>query len=84
MDAKFNFLFVLTSFVTSFFRFADNLEKYARICDFVKHKLTTLEIRRKGRNLIEFYKAVNGLDKVEWKNRLVKTDQGNNDGPASR
>ena len=36
------------------------------------HKLTILEIRRKRRDLIEFYKILNGLDSVEWKNNLVK------------
>ena len=30
-------------------------------------KLTTLEIRRKREDLIEFYKILNGLDNVEWK-----------------
>ena len=45
-------------------------------------KLTTLEIRRKMGDLIEFYKILNGLDKVKWRNRLV--DQGNNDEPARR
>ena len=47
-------------------------------------KLTTLETRRKRGDLIQFYKILNELHKVEWKNKLVKTDQGSNDGPASR
>ena len=46
-------------------------------------KLTTLEIRRKGGDLIEFYKILNGLDSVEWKNNLVKSCQENTDGPAN-
>ena len=44
----------------------------------------TLEIRRKRADLMECYKILNGLNEVEWINVLVKTDQGNNDGPASR
>ena len=46
-------------------------------------KLTTLEIRRKRGDLIEFYKILNGLDSVEWKNNLVKSCQENTDGPAN-
>ena len=46
-------------------------------------KLTTLEIRRKRGDLIEFYKILNGLERVEWKNEQMKTYQGNMDGPAS-
>ena len=46
-------------------------------------KLTTLEIRRKRGYLIEFYKILNGLDSVEWKNNLVKSCQENTDGPAT-
>ena len=43
-------------------------------------KLTTLEIRRKRKELIEFYKILNWLNSVEWKNNLVKSCQENTDG----
>ena len=35
-------------------------------------KLTTLDIRRKKGDLIEFYKILNGLECVVWKNELRK------------
>ena len=46
-------------------------------------KLTTLETRRKRGDLTEFYKILNGLESVSWKNGFVKTHQGNADGPSS-
>ena len=52
-------------------------------CYEVRLKATTLEIRRKRGDLIEFYKILNGLDSVEWKNNLVKSCQENTDGPAN-
>ena len=33
-------------------------------------KLTTLETRRKRGDLIQFYKALNGLDQIKWTNEL--------------
>ena len=42
-------------------------------------KPATLEIRQKWGDLIEFYKILNGLDTVEWKNNLVKSGQENTD-----
>ena len=41
-------------------------------------KLTTLEIRRKRGDLIEFYKILNGLDSVEWKNNARRIRMENN------
>ena len=32
---------------------------------------------------MEFYKILNGLDSVEWKNNLVKSCQENTDEPAN-
>ena len=42
-------------------------------------KLTTLKISLKRGDMIEFYKILNGLDSVEWKNNLVKSCQENTD-----
>ena len=49
----------------------------------IELRLTTLEIRRKRGDLIEFYKISNGLDSAERKNNLVKSCQENTDGPAN-
>ena len=44
---------------------------------------TTLEKRRKRGDLIQFFKIINGIDQVEWKNKLDKTLQGNENGPVA-
>ena len=36
-------------------------------------KLTTLETRRKRGDLIKFFKILNGIDQVGWKNTIEKT-----------
>ena len=41
-------------------------------------RLTTLETRRKRGDLIQFYKSLNGLDRIEWMNELLKVDRGVN------
>ena len=46
-------------------------------------KLTTLEIRRKREDMIEFCKILNELDTVEWNKYLVKPCKENSDGPAN-
>ena len=45
-----------------------------------KFRLTTLETRRKRGDLIEFYKILNGLDHVRWKNPPDKIVQGDKNG----
>ena len=40
--------------------------------------MTTLETRRKRGDLIQFYKSLNGLDRIEWMNELLKVDRGVN------
>ncbi len=45
-------------------------------------ELTTLEIRRKKGDLIQFFKVLNNIDKVEFKNKPSETYQGSNNGPA--
>ena len=54
-------------------RLALGLKKKSYVDRLKALKLTTLEIRRKRGNLIEFYKILNGLENVSWKNELVKT-----------
>ena len=49
-----------------------------------KLRLTTLETRRKRGDLIEFYKILNGLDHVRWKNPPDKIVQGDKNGPVAR
>ena len=39
-------------------------------------RLTTLVTRRKRGDLIQLYKILNGLDRVEWNNELSKADWG--------
>ena len=46
-------------------------------------KLTKLETRRKRGDLIQFYKILNGIDHVEWRSELVRTIQGDANGPAA-
>ena len=46
-------------------------------------KLTTLETRRKRGDLIQFFKILNGRDQVKWKNKIEKTLQKNENGPAA-
>ena len=41
-------------------------------------RLTTLVTRRKRGDLIQLYKILNGLDRVEWNNELSKADWGAN------
>ena len=41
-------------------------------------RLTTLETRRKGGDLIQFYKALSGLDSIEWLNELSMVERGVN------
>ena len=38
-------------------------------------RLTTLETRRKRGDLIQFYKALNGFDRIEWLDELTKVDR---------
>ena len=45
-------------------------------------RLTTLETRRKRGDLIQFFKIINGIDQVKWKNKLEKTLQGIENGPV--
>ena len=40
-------------------------------------------MRRKRGDLIQFYKILNGIDHIEWKNELTKTIQGNVNGPVA-
>ena len=47
-------------------------------------EITTLEERRRKGYLIQFYKVLNGIDQIEWKNKLVKTIQEDEGGPAAR
>ena len=46
-------------------------------------ELTTLETRRKRGDLIQFFKIINGIDQVKWKNKLDKILQGNENGPVA-
>ena len=46
--------------------------------------MTTLEIRRKKGDLIQFYKSLSGHDHIKWKKEPEKIVQGDKDGPASR
>ncbi len=46
-------------------------------------RLTTLETRRKRGDLIQFFKIINGIDQVEWKNKPEKTLQGIENGPVA-
>ena len=46
-------------------------------------RLTTLETRRKRGDLIQFFKIINGIDQVEWKNKPEKTLQGIENGPVT-
>ena len=46
-------------------------------------RLTTLETRRKGGDLIQFYKVLNGLDHINWKSNPEKVVQGDKNGPAA-
>ena len=41
-------------------------------------RLTTLVTRRKRGDLIQLFKILNGLDRVEWNNELSKADWGAN------
>ena len=41
-------------------------------------RLTTLETRRKRGDLIQFYKALSGLDNIEWLNELSMVERGVN------
>ena len=67
----------------------ENIQHRAtRLCPSIKKKryedrlkimrLTTLVTRRKRGDLIQLYKILNGLDRVEWNNELSKADWGAN------
>ena len=45
-------------------------------------RLTTLETRKR-RDLIQFYKVLNGLDHINWKNNPEKVVQGDKNDPAA-
>ena len=45
-------------------------------------ELTTLEIRRKRGDLIQFFKILKNIDKVEFRNKPSETFQGSNNRPA--
>ena len=42
----------------------------------VYKQYTTLETRRKRGDLIQFYKALSGLDSIEWLNELSVVERG--------
>ena len=46
-------------------------------------KITSLETRRKRGDLIQFYKVLNGIDQIEWKNERLITIQGEQNGPVA-
>ena len=50
-------------------RLVPTLKKREYVDRLNKLRLTTLETRRKRGDLIQFYKILNGLDHVQWKNR---------------
>ena len=67
----------------------ENIQHRAtRLCPSIKKKryedrlkimrLTTLVTRRKRGDLIQLFKILNGLDRVEWNNELSKADWGAN------
>ena len=41
-------------------------------------RLTTLETRSKRGDLIQFYKALNAFDRIEWLNELLTVERGVN------
>ena len=41
-------------------------------------RLTTLRTIRKKGDLIQFYKAINGFDRIEWLNDLLTVERGVN------
>ena len=45
--------------------------------------LTKLEIRRQRGDLIQYYKVINGLDRVKWSKEQRKLNQDNRLNPAS-
>ena len=45
--------------------------------------LTKLEIRRQRGDLIQYYKVINGLDRVKWSKKQRKLNQDNRLNPAS-
>ena len=49
-------------------RLVQNLRKKGYELRLKKLRLTTLEIRRKRRDLIQFYKVQMGHDHIKWKN----------------
>ena len=48
-----------------------------------KLQLTNLEIRRQRGDLIQYYKVINGLDKIRWSKEQRKLTQANELYPAS-
>ena len=46
-------------------------------------KITSLETRRKRGDLIQFYKVHHDIDHVEWKNKVIKTINGEENGPVA-
>ena len=65
-------------------RLAPNLRKNSYEYRMKKLRLTTLEIRRKRGDLIQFYKSLSDHDHFKWKKEPEKIVQGDKDGPASR
>ena len=46
-------------------------------------KITSLETRRKRGDLIQYYKVQHDIDHIEWKSKLIKTIQGEENGPVA-
>ena len=59
------------------------LEEETILIKLKKLKLTNLEIRRQRGDLIQYYKVINGLDKIRWSKEQRKLTQDNELYPAS-
>ena len=64
-------------------RLAPKLRKKGYEYRLEKLRLTTLETRRKRGDLVQFYKVLNGIDHIKWKNEPEKILYGTIEGPAS-
>jgi hypothetical protein len=64
-------------------RLAPKLRKKGYEYRLEKLRLTTLATRRKRGDLVQFYKVLNGIDHIKWKNEPEKIVYGTIEGPAS-